>query len=558
LLALSPQPALAAELGVELGAPVEDAELVIDAVPGWSHGALPLLCPGSVARPLKGGTPLATLQSRSGAVLGHGLISAQVGRGSAWLLGHDLAQTIAALRHGTGQLSELPGGLMGPLAGPRHLFGFFELSDKLPRRYPVADLHQDLVRLLIEQALAGLWLPRLWHFPAGAPALWFIKSDGCGEPGLETLVEVAEAVGAFVTYYCPPVSRYAGELLREFHRRGHGFSIEADINDLTQETVEVNGLRVRRGLPVDELNEQRLPQIRARLQAHRDAFEAATGLRADTVCIHSCQWTGKPMADMLLALDWHTPTHFASHDPRMRHDARYGPYMISTALPMRYYDAAGGVLDLWHMPAQWDESQTLGDYDRLVRRPAADWSGWQALPPAYHGFYDALAPDRAAGIVGLTPEGYGAELAYFASEAATRWHGVQICNFHPLYVGGPQDHPRASRRALEIGLEGARAAGCRFENLESWSRFFRARATVALLDHDVEPNGVTLTISAQQAISELYLILPDDVTQACQADTGVPLQLETRTLEGREQRGLSLELQAGRAVRLHLTGRPEH
>ena len=57
------------------------------------------------------------------------------------------------------------------------------------------------------------------------------------------------------------------------------------------------------------------------------------------------------------------PTHFVSHDPRMRRDERYGPYMISTALPLRYFQHGMGVLDLWHMPAQWDESQTLGEWD---------------------------------------------------------------------------------------------------------------------------------------------------------------------------------------------------
>ena len=34
----------------------------------------------------------------------------------------------------------------------------------------------------------------------------------------------------------------------------------------------------------------------------------------------------------------------------------------------------------------------------------------------------------------------------------------------------PTNRSRASRRALELGLDGAQAAGCRFANLENWSR----------------------------------------------------------------------------------------
>jgi hypothetical protein len=264
-----------------------------------------------------------------------------------------------------------------------------------------------------------------------------------------------------------------------------------------------------------------------------------------------CQWTGLPLAQAILDLGWFTPTHFISHDPRMRHDAHFGPYMIATGLPMRYLDPVGGLLALWHMPAQWDESQTLGD-ERLVQRPPDDWPGWQTVPPAYHGFYDAMQPDRAQGMVRLSPEAFGAELAAFAREAATRWHGVQICNFHPLYVAGPQDHPRASRRALELGLDGARDAGCRFENLENWSRFFRARATVTLEHFATVPGAAHLVLRAEQDLNDLFLLLPESVGIVSRVDTGASLPIVSRTLEGRAQPGVVCALRAGKPLELRL------
>jgi hypothetical protein len=165
LLALSPQTMLAMECSVTVGETITDAHVLVEDVPGWQHGALPLLCPGATARPLSGGHTLAVLQESEGQAAGSALAEARLGQGRAWLLGFDLAAVIAALRHGSGELDERGSGDMGPLVGPRHLFGFYELSEKVPRRYPVADLLQDMVRLVLEQALVGSALPRLWHFP---------------------------------------------------------------------------------------------------------------------------------------------------------------------------------------------------------------------------------------------------------------------------------------------------------------------------------------------------------------------------------------------------------
>ena len=560
LTLIATAPALAAELGVTLLSPLSDAHLSMRAMLGWQHGALPLLCPGE-ARPLQGAREVAGFEGAQGESAGSGLVEVPVGAGRAWLYGSDLARVMAALRHGTGALDERPQRDMGPLAGPRHLYGFYTLSNQLPRDVPVADIHQDLLRTLVQTALDPAGWPRLWHFPAGAPALWFIKADGCGEPGLETLVEAAEQHGGLVTFCAPPASRYSGAQVRAWQARGHAFSIEANINDLTQETVEVRGQAVRRGRSVDEFNRHGLPRLRDRLLRHRDDFEASTGLTSDTVCIHSCQWIGQPMAALLLELGWHTPTHFISHDPRMRYGERYGPYMIASALPLRYFDPIHGLLDLWHMPAQWDESQTLGQFEPLVREKPTDWPGWQQVPATHAEFYHALAPDRAMGVVGLSQEAYGAELARFAHAAAARWHGVQICNFHPLYVAGPQDHPRASRRALELGLTGALAAGAVAANLEDWSRFFRARAALRLTEHTQLAGATLMTLEAPRATVGLTLLLPSSIVAARNAESGENYPLREWWLEERTQRGLVIDLEPDRPVSLwlqHAAPGPDH
>lgn len=518
LIALAPDPAVAAAFGVSGADAVTDAHLSVTALDGWEHGDVPLLCPDDTARPLHGGREVAALRADGGERCGSGIASVRVGDGRAWIYGYDLCRTVATLRHGTGDVRERPAKDMGPLTGPRHIYGFFELSDKLPRDVPVCDLHQDILRTLVLASLSDTGLPRLWHFPHAAPALWFVKGDGCGEAGADVEVEVVEEYGAYLTFNRPPVSRFDGDLMRDWHERGHGITIEANLDAVTRPVVEVSGQKVRRSRTAEDLNENALPDIRANLEGHRDSFIRDTGLEMDTICIHGCQWSGQPMAEMVVDLGWYTPTHFISHDPRMRHDERYGPYMISTALPLRYFQHGVGVLDLWHMPAQWDESQTLGKWDP--------------------------ADPKSTGRVCLSTEAYGEELTRFAEDAAHRWHGVQIANFHPSYVAMPQDHPSASRRSLEMGLDGARAAGCRFENQERWSRFSRARADVRLEARREDDRAVFLTMASPGDLDGLTLLLPDRVTGVRCGETGETLDIQEVVLEGRPQRAVSLDLSA--------------
>ena len=260
------------------------------------------------------------------------------------------------------------------------------------------------------------------------------------------------------------------------------------------------------------------------------------------------------MAQIALDLGWHTPTHFISHDPRMRFGENYGPYMIATGLPMRYFDRDAGVLDLWHMPAQWDESQTIGRYEELVAGPPAGWAGFETYPES-HEFFGALASDRADGMVGLTAEAYGEALGQFAEDAAGRWHGVQIANFHPVYVAIPQDHPRASRKALELGIQGAKAAGCRFENLERWSRFFRARAGVQLQLWREDGDGELIAIRSDADVRGLTLMLSACVGDVWREDTGQRIEVRTVEMEGRSQRAVVVDLAEGDPLRLRLSKR---
>ena len=85
-------------------------------------------------------------------------------------------------------------------------------------------------------------------------------------------------MGALLTFYRAPFSRYEGDLMKEWHARGHAVSIEVDLTSITQYAVQENGKQVRYGRTPEDLNENHLSALRANLQKSWDVFRRETGL----------------------------------------------------------------------------------------------------------------------------------------------------------------------------------------------------------------------------------------------------------------------------------------
>lgn len=534
LVALAPAPALARALGITIGAPVVDAHLTVVDLPRWEHGDMRLLCPDDTARPLTGAEVVAAFDGAEERPSGAGILSARLEKGRVWFYGYDLCRTILTLRHGTGQLDP-PEDRPWRHSGPRAMYGFQELSAKLPHDVPVADLHQDILRSILTEALADTAIPRLWHFPEAAPAMWFIRTDGCGEAGLEVEIEVMEKRGAVLSFYRPLKSRYSGEQIRAWHKRGHGMAIEANITNIAcPESEDGAGNRERKGRPAAEINAHFLPAIRENLQRHRDSFIRETGLQMEAVLFHAGHWTGLPMARLVRELGWPTALGFQSHDLRIWQGDRKGPYMVATALPMRYLDRDAGVIDLWYPPHQHIDMPWQGLAKQMLPKVSED------------------DPELWQRMLGQLGEVYGAQLARFAKASAQRWHGAQMCTFHSCYVASPRPHIGTSKLALEMALEGARAAGCRIENVERFSRFFRARADVRLASRRVEAGKTFLTLSSEAGVEGLTLILPDVVKEVWLGDTGEKVPVREVALEGRTQRAVVVNLKSASSLKLCL------
>jgi hypothetical protein len=108
-----------------------------------------------------------------------------------------------------------------------------------------------------------------------------------------------------------------------------------------------------------------------------------------------------------------------------------------------------------------------------------------------------------------------------------------------------------------MGMEGAKAAGCRFENLERWSRFFRARAGVRLTEWRSDGDAAFLTLVSREGIEGLTLLLPEGCG-AQDAGTGKAVAVREVTLEGRRQSCAVVNLTGGAPLRLRLDKKREN
>ncbi len=525
LIGLAPSRELGRTFGVTFGEAVTDARLEVTRLDRWEHGGLELLCPDDLARPVTGGVPVATFSGIGGHPYGAGIVRAETEGGRVWLYGYDLCQAIATLRHGNGQLAP-PGTAEGTWSGPRALYSFWGLSEKLPHTVPVSDIHQDVLRSILIEALSGSGLPRLWHFRDGAPSVFMVRGDGCGEEGADVEVAVMEKHGAFLTFCIPPRSRFSGDLLREWHARGHGVSIEVNINGITTPRSDTGEPLC---LTAEDLNADHLDAIRANLTEHKETFDRETGLEMETFMTHAAQWTGLPMAQLVAEMGWKTLLPFQSIDPRIPVGLEKGPYVMPTALPLRYCDREGGVLDLFHIPYQW--------IDRI----------WQAV--AVQKREGVTDEDALKAILNENGDEYGAKVARFTEEAATRWHVMQICSFHPVYVSQPWPYLGSSQRALEMGLESAKANGSAFDNHERWSKFVRGRDAVKMTGIRDNSGTTVLTLESDIGVEGLAVLLPDGVGEVMD-EGGRELAIQEFRLEGRDQRAVVIDVAAGRSMEI--------
>jgi hypothetical protein len=223
------------------------------------------------------------------------------------------------------------------------------------------------------------------------------------------------------------------------------------------------------------------------------------------------------MARLLLEHGWYMGTHFISHDTRMTRET-WGPYSIGSTLPMRYYDYDEGLLDFYLQPAQYDESEAIGSN----------------LPYMGDGR-------------GFTQKEYADRMERFMRESCEVHHGVQIANFHPVYLDPA--HPRTSHACFLRVIEVAHKLDIPIWELEGWCSFVRGRDAVRIVRIDRTDISTRVEMEAALQVDGLTVLLDGASASTSARLGGRRLTVHTGKLEGKRQRYVVISLAAAeRAV----------
>ena len=471
LVAMRPDAALADVFGVQpIGGPVTGGDLRLDAAhpatAGLASGALPVHAAVDQYR-LAGAQPVGWWHAGREAVTPSVAVASHVfGEGRAVLWAFDLGEQVALARQGDPARADQE---RDGLEGIRAVDLFADRLDLATLPVPYADEQQRLLGNLLAWELADhLPLPRVWYLPGHASAVLVATSDA--HENIEATID--EVVGAFEArnghvsiYYTPPSvtpwhravrrARWTaatlpliGGLLRnptslpspsriaDWTARGHDFSPHPD----------------------------GLPSADAGLLQAVEAF-SALGYPIDTATLrtHRILWHGwVDSAREQAARGVRMNLDFYQVGPAFeRADGQWAwGHFTGSALPMRFVDEAGRVIDSYQQPTQFVDEHVLG--------PLGGFAG--------------LSVDQSLDVLAsLFPEdGDGRAVAI----------GAQF-HVDPFAVGG--DAANEARRLLEGALDLASRRGAPILSAGAWLAFVTARDETMIQDLVWDEAGRTLT-----------------------------------------------------------------
>ena len=437
-----------------LYAEARDACLRINGDCDWLAGfpERDLQCPGTMhVYPLAGAAPAAWLAGQLGYPSIYPALAAHaVGAGRVVTFTYDLAACLVILQQGRAEFSSTG------LFPDANRDGKFCANDALDgiwdfrlRHVPQADLHRDLLVRAIRALTADLIpLPRLWHFPDAAPAVLFVDGDGDSMiwEDMEAAVGMAEAENSRYTCYLmdEQIAGFRPEALAELRRRGHEFGVHPWVGP-----------------------QPNLAEWEAGIADIVGRFTARFGFRPVSLRSHSCIFPG-----------WdETPAIFLRHGLRL--DTSFAPgyrymsgYVNGSALPLRFVDRQGSVIDCW-------EQSTVQTEDGALTPKCL-------LPP-------------------LTVEQGLALACDLIRRAAADFHGVFHPYFHPVSLGGRRLDCAGWFRGV---LREARARGLPTVNATQWLEFNDARRQVQVDGLRGGEGHMEFTLRAAEPPAGLTILMP--------------------------------------------------
>ncbi len=257
------------------------------------------------------------------------------GWGKAACFVYDMARSVALTRQGNPALAGKDSDGFGGVR-PNDLFRDFIDPDR--DWIPQADIHQHILSdLILSLTESRKPLPRWYCLPKAAKSLLIMTGDGCGSPKADCFIQEANAVESFggsMSFYLffdgnPVVTQ---DLETALLAGGHSTSIHPFFTHVPVKAEEA----VRRDLASYVLRFDRWPR---------------------TVRAHNVSWAGYA----------EPPKTYGRHGFRM--DLSYvsylpglDGYMTGSALPMRFADPDGCVIDVYQQATQFEDDVQMGTW----------------------------------------------------------------------------------------------------------------------------------------------------------------------------------------------------
>lgn len=325
---------------------------------------------------------------------------------------------------------------------------FFKYLDERVKTIPQADCYAHILVALIDQFRAGKApVPRLWYYPAAAPAIAFLDgdSDNMTQADLDKVLEIVEASGGKFTCYLMTahVSMFDRHRIEELRARGHDFGPHPFPGRMPT-----------------------LEESRQNLKSEVGAFREKYAYQPVSQRTHNLIWAG-----------WLENARYLRENG-IRLDNNFlgfqHGFLTGTGLPFKFMDAEGCVLDIY-------EQTTVGMEDV--------WLTDKSLLPAMT-MEEAIALSKKQ-----------------IDEAADRFHSVYHPCFHPIYVSQPTHN---IIEWVEAVTRHIRHRGIPFVNASEWVAFNDARRSVKItrLTWDASSGKSSFGITSDGAVVDLTLLLP--------------------------------------------------
>ena len=417
-----------------------------------------------------------------------------LGEGHWCVFAYDLAESTVLFHQG--RREQASDGARADADGARQFIPndlFVGFLDPDLRHLPQADLHQDaLVRVMEWISSITRPLPRVWHFPDGAPAVAFLNgdSDNMDARDFWNIIATADRYGIPFTTYLKPEHHeiVEPEVERSLVARGHDFGEHPFVSLMPTKEEMRNGLREEMG-----------------------AFRARYGHDPVTNRGHSVVWVGwTDQAKYLRENGVRLDTSFAG--------GRYHrtAYVNGSGLPVKFMDENGELLDIY-------EQNTMSSDDGMTTDKC---------------FERALSIDEC---IAVSKKQIDASI--------DRFHTVYHPYFHPHAA---QPAPRSIQRWIEAAIQHCQERGFPFVNGTGWVDFNDGRRSLQLTSYsfDEASMSIEMTVTAGASVDGATLALPyvyRGLAMGSATVDGEPVAIEGTMMEGREQVALSADYRAGEA-----------